>query len=275
MSVRLRSTPTGLAAGDHLCWPYSGADDLVATTRAYVAEGLARHELVTYLEVDARSLRHTVVADVDQVGRTAHARRPLLTPLTSEPWEPATDPRGPLEAMTRAAMAGGYTGLRLVSEVSAQVQDPELRPLWVRSEHLIDSFTVANPLTVLCCYDLDRIGRQPVAEVACVHALTRGALSPFALRAAPTGGVLALSGEVDNRSAEDLYRALVRVGPEAPSRVVVDVTELGFIDHTGLLAMDRAAQSLVASITLLGASRMVGWLVRTLGLCHVTAVEIP
>jgi hypothetical protein len=31
----------------------------------------------------------------------------------------------------------------------------------------------------------------------------------------------------------------------------------------------------VASITLLGASRIVGWLVRTLGLCHVTAVEIP
>jgi anti-sigma B factor antagonist len=54
--------------------------------------------------------------------------------------------------------------------------------------------------------------------------------------------IVALSGELDLASAPDLEREL-QVGAEgAPSRMVIDLSGLGFMDSTGLQALLRARE---------------------------------
>jgi anti-anti-sigma regulatory factor len=269
MSQRYLTTVTGRSPGDHVCWPFHGIDEYVDSARQYVAEGLDRRELVAYIEVTPESLKHAIVADVAQVGRPATDRRPVLHDLTllSLRTSPASAP-AQFDRMTRAAVAQGYTGLRLLTDVNKLVGRPEGRREWIRSEHLIDRYAVDHPLTVLCGYDIDDLGEDVVAEAARVHPLVRGALSPFLVRATDAGG-LALIGDVDITSADDLYHALTLIGPELPARVALDVSELEFIDHSGLLALDRAARSLGVTMTLVDAEPLTQWLVDTLGLRNV------
>ncbi|MFP5361432.1 MAG: STAS domain-containing protein [Thermoleophilia bacterium] len=56
--------------------------------------------------------------------------------------------------------------------------------------------------------------------------------------------VIALRGELDLRAAGELEAALVPLGDAA--RVCLDLTELEFIDSTGLATVIRAHQSLAA-----------------------------
>ena len=156
MSVRFVTTAAGRAPGDHACWPYRGADELVEATRDYVAEGLARHELVTYFELTPAGMGHVVLSDVADVGRLAGTARPVLAPLApAPPLRPGDDPTAQLDGMTRAALAEGFSGLRVLTEVTAQVRTPADRAAWARTEHLIDAFAVGHPTTTLCSYDVD------------------------------------------------------------------------------------------------------------------------
>jgi anti-anti-sigma factor len=56
------------------------------------------------------------------------------------------------------------------------------------------------------------------------------------------GTVLALSGELDIASAPALERTLDDLGPSLPGRLVIDLTEVTFMDSTGLRALLFARQ---------------------------------
>lgn len=267
---RFLTAVSGRSPGDHVCWWFRGPDEYVETAREYVSEGLDSRQLVTFTKVTPTLLEHTIVSDVAQVGRPADDGRPVLKEATvATRWTSPTDAPSEFDRLTRAAVADGYTGLRVLTDVNDLVRTPAGLRRWIRTEHLIDRYTLDHPLTALCGYDVDDVGEQAVAEAARVHPFTRGALSPFLVRAADTTGGLALVGEVDSTSADDLRDALLAIGPEIPPRVTLDMSEVAFIDHSGLLAVDRTAQSLDVRVTLVGAEPLTEWLVRTLGLRNV------
>ena len=56
------------------------------------------------------------------------------------------------------------------------------------------------------------------------------------------------------------------IGPEIPAYVTVNVSELEFIDHAGLAALDGAARALGVMMTLLDADPLTAWLVDALEL---------
>ena len=272
MSQRFLSAVTGRSPGDHACWPFHGPDEYVTTAHEYVTEGLDRRELVAYFKVGPDSLEHTVVHDVARVADLADVRRLALDPLPiPSGWTSATSATAHLDRIARAAVANGYAGLRLLTDVSDLVRAPDGRRQWIRSEHLIDRYSMSHPLTALCGYNVDELGEEIVAEAARVHALTRGVLSPFLLRAADAEGGLALSGEVDTTTAEDLYQAMMSIGPEIPAHVTIDLSELDFIDHRGLIALDRAARSFEVAATLIHTAPLIVWLVHALELTNVGA----
>jgi anti-anti-sigma regulatory factor len=275
VSVRFDATVTGRIPGDHVCWPFHGMDDLVPAAREYVAEGLDRHEQVSYWKVDPAGIRHSVISDVREVGTTNGAGLPVVTPLATEPRSgPWIDPTIALGQMTQAALDAGYTGRRVLTDATDVVRDPGTRPWWVRGEHQIDRYGLDRPLAVLCGYDAELVGDETLGEVACLHALTGGMPSTFLLRADDTGG-LALVGEVDRASVERLHHVVMTIADDLARPVRLDLSEHEFIDHSALVALDNAATALRTRIELVGASALTTFLVDLLELTGVTAPERP
>lgn len=267
---RCVTTVTGRSPGDHVCWWFHGLDEYVETAREYVSEGLASRQLVAFTKVTPTSLKHTIVSDVAQVGSAVDHSRPVVNePQVATLRTSPTSAPSEIDRMTRAAVADGYTGLRVLTDVNDLVRTPAGLRQWIRTEHLIDRYALDHPLTVLCGYDIDDVGEEAVTEAARVHPLTRGALSPFLVHAADATGGLALVGEVDSATADGLRDALTAIGPEIPTRVTLDMSEVDFIDHASLTAIDRAARSLGVTVTLVHAQPLTSWLVQTLGLGNV------
>lgn len=267
------TTVTGRAVGDHVCWPFHGTDDLVAAARPYVLEGLTRHERVAFCTIGAAGMQRAVVTDVAQVRRPLNVHQPVLTPLSAEPgWTPSTSPVVAFGRMTEAALAEGYAGLRIFTDATDAARDPGVRHRWLHWEHLLDRYSLGHPLTVLCGYDAADLGEEIVAEVACVHRMTGGTPCSFLLGA--TGnGALALSGEVDRESAALLHHAVVVIAAATSGRVVLDLSEHAFLDHTGLAALDRAAQDLDTRIDLVGVSPLTALLVDAFGFAGLSVRE--
>jgi hypothetical protein len=274
MSGRFLSTVTGRSLGDHVCWPFHGMDDLVVAARGYAVEGLDRHERVSFCKITPTGMQHAVIRESAEVGRPPDADVPVLTPLVAEPgWTPSTSPVATFGRMTQAALADGCTGLRVLTDASDVVRDEGSRPLWVRSEHLMDRHRLDQPLAIVCGYDADVVADEVLAEVACLHALTGGTPCSFSLRAGDGDGRLALSGEVDRAAAGELYHAVVDIAADIAHPVVLDLSEQPFVDHSALVALDRAARALGTTVHLMGASALTACLVDALPLRAVTVVE--
>jgi hypothetical protein len=149
------------------------------------------------------------------------------------------------------ALAAGYTGLRAVVDATAVVRTPQQREAFARYEHLLDRRMSAEPISAMCAYDVGQLGRQAVAEMACLHPATSEGVASFRLHADDRVD-LALAGEVDISSLDLFGTALGRVLPlsSVGHELVVDGRGLTFMNHRGLLAVDRHAATSVRSMVL-------------------------
>jgi hypothetical protein len=176
--------------------------------------------------------------------------------------------------MTQDSLDAGYTGLRLMANGTRRVVDDRRRARFVRYEHLIDRFCLDNAFTGLCALDVATLGDGVVAELGCVHALTRGELSPFQLRATP-GADAALVGSVDAFCVDQLVQALWRICvPRPGQRAVLDATGLEFIEFRALLELDRYVTRQDATLVLRSPPAMVPRLMELLDL-PALGVEPP
>ncbi|WNB87045.1 hypothetical protein [Cellulomonas sp. ATA003] len=129
MAVRFMAQVTGLSPGDHVCWPFHGMAGLVPAAGDYVVEGLRRRERVTYCRLGPGGIRYGHVSDADEVGSSAAADAPVLVRLESDPaWQPSADPTEYLGSMVGAALADGYTGLRLLTDATDLAEDSARAP---------------------------------------------------------------------------------------------------------------------------------------------------
>src|SRR4051794_965467 len=255
------SSPTGRSPGDHLCWPFRGPDDLMTVARAFVAEGLAQGERVAYASEGGQGeLRHDLDGTPGLDDHLERGRLQLMPLDTLETPDSSVHPAAELPllaTMITEALGAGYRGLRILANGTVRVRDPARRTQHVRDEHLIDRVCRERPLTMLCAYDRTSLGDAAVAELACVHPLAYGGLSPFQLSADSRADV-ALAGSVDTFSAAHLTTALQRIrAPEPGMPLLVDVTALEFIDHRTLLVLDQYAAGRVATVVLQSAPRIV------------------
>ena len=136
-------------------------------------------------------------------------------------------------------------------------------------EYLLDRQSSVLPLATICAYDVAQLGSAAVAEVACLHPLTSRGASPFRLYT-DDAFAFALAGEIDVLSAGQLADTLGRVlplmsGPE----LVVDGRELEFIDHRGLLVLDRCAGQRGVRLALRTPRVTVAQIAEAIGLRHL------
>jgi hypothetical protein len=279
----------GRSPGDHLCWTFRGAADLAAAARDFVGDGLARGERVAYVGQGSQALLSRALDDI--VGLDHHLRRGHVL-VAAAPAAPSGEPGrdggvgrdgepggdgepGPVEelaglaGMSRVALAEGYAGLRVLTDVTPRVTGPSRRAGYLPLEHRLDRLCRTGAITAMCAYDVDRLGAAAVAELAAAHSTARAGTTPFLVRATGTAG-LSLAGQVDAFSADALERTLRRLDPPAPGpSVVVDVAELDLVDHHGLLALDRWAGSLGLTVELRGARPLHAFLADELALDHL------
>ncbi|KXK59314.1 hypothetical protein AWW66_24895 [Micromonospora rosaria] len=257
----------------HVCWSSDDPAAFDSRAREFVDEGLAAGERVWYVTAG------------DPTGRAA-PRRPLAgLPADAPPGAvqvvalaqtyrrgPRVDPSAQVDAyasVTEAALAAGYTGLRVVADVTPLVRTPAQLDAFARYEHLVDRYMRARPMSALCAYDRRELGDRAVAELACLHPETNAPVL-FRLFAADPGRAYALTGELDPSNHELFRQALSRVDPPGPDgRLVLRAAGLRYIDHRCLLHLDDHARRHGLTVELRTAGTAAAHLVELLGLSRV------
>jgi hypothetical protein len=190
------------------------------------------------------------------------------------PWQTAytagqvIDPAGQIAtyaAVTEDALAAGFTGFRVVADVTALVRPLAQREAFASYEYAIGRYMRVAPMRALCTYDRLELGDRVVGEMACLHETSHANGVTFQLHAGLTNRETVLDGELD-MTGEDLFTAaLRRTDLElAGGEVTVDARGLRFVDHRSLLALQRWAHShqmtAVVHTHLSAAARLAGLL---------------
>jgi anti-anti-sigma factor len=259
----LLERPAGVERADHVCWAY--ADDAAFEEAAlrFLTAGLDRGDRLMWVGDGAEDrLRRSAgpLAAVEQLV----ARGTLRLVSVGDGYD-AADGFSPdqqftfYDAATRAALADGYRGLRVVAEITALAADPEQRADLLRWEHRADAFVASGSgFAALCAYRGDELPADVVADVASAHPVSYSDGTRAAFRLWFDGGALLVAGDVDHFTAERLARLLATTDVDVPV-MELDLSRLGFIDLAGVRVIAAWAEDLrgrSTELVLAGPSRL-------------------
>ncbi|MEU8819821.1 MEDS domain-containing protein [Actinoplanes sp. NPDC048796] len=221
----------------HECWSYEDQGLFDAYARRCVDQALAAGERVWFVPSQHADVTGLPGGDAVRVIRFAEAY------ATHEVVDPARQVAA-YAAATEDALAAGFTGFRVVADVTPLVRTDEQRDAFARYEYVIGRYMRHHPMSAVCAYNRGELGERAVAELACLHESSHAAGVSFQLHPGATSAEAVLEGELD-LSAEDLFATALRRTDldRADGEVVVDATGLRFIDHRALLALQRYAES--------------------------------
>jgi hypothetical protein len=269
----------GLGPHDHLCWAYDDPDVFRDSAVEFVLRAVADGYRVVYVADDEFARAHLAGFEAIQ----AAVRRGAVRIDSIEQQYPAgdvVDPERQVEVYagaTENALAAGYAGLRAVAEVTRLVGSPERLDAFARYESLVDRYMADRPFSALCAYNRSELGEDVIAQVACLHPKASSGATPFHLHAPRDveAGELTLSGELDMVSREVFPLALDRADSRVTeAELVIDATELRFVDHNSMLALSELAEQREATVVLRTPGLMPARLAEILDLRNVR-VESP
>lgn len=264
--------PVGLRPGDHVCWTFADAADFTAAVLPFLDEGRRLGEQLLLVGASRPELLQALAALPGRDEMLASGQ--LEVRGTAEvyasggelsPAEQVAAYRG----LVDAALACGRTGLRVAADVTPLVRDgvDGRRRLHVY-EQLADELMGTVAMTALCLYEAS-LGEEVLGPVVLLHpGQHHGEVEPLA-HLSGRGPSLSLHGEVDVTQADDLARVLVDVACGTPGEVVLDLSDLRFLDVAGARALARATQELRGAgvhLRLVGAPRMAALCLGLFGL---------
>jgi hypothetical protein len=228
---------TPAPAVNHSCWSYDDLLDFRAHAAEFLSDGVAAGEFTWYVGVD------TAPEVTAALGRSGQ----FVDVVEAYPAGAVIDPAAQVAAYaaaTEAALAAGYSGLRVAAEVTGLVGSPAQLDAFARYEFAIGRYMLSAPLRAVCGYDRGVLGGATVAEAACLHPRSIHGATPFHLHPAdPATGDVFLDGELDAAAEELFTGALRRIDPARPGQpFVVHADGLRFVDHRSLLVLDRYAE---------------------------------
>lgn len=265
----------GFGPHDHVCWRYENRSEFRHRAGEFLAEGLQLGHQVRYIGTgDVHALREEL-AGVEAL--EAALRDGTVQVASLDDAYPAGGVIDPAEqvrayaAATEQAVAAGFAGLRVVADCTALVRGQEQRAAFARYEHLVDRYMSTHPFSAMCAYDVNQLPVAAIAQVACMHPSTNANGTSFRLHATDRAGcAAALGGELDMVCLDLFTQALDRADLQpAGGKLVIDATELTFIDHNCLLQLAAHARRHDAVLVLRTQWPGAGRLVRTLSLPDV------
>jgi anti-anti-sigma factor len=265
----------GLGADVHACWAYKDEQSLRAAATEFLEEGLEHGQRLVYVAAGGRDLG----ADLAGLARIDDLIERGVLELVPhgalyEVARPFADPDAQLErfaAATSRAQADGFSGLRVVSELTGLVRDPEVWDAFARFDACADRFMAGEPLSFLCCFDRRELPEDLVGDIARVHpcANVTGELAGFRMFA--VDGTMILDGEVDAFSRDAFNRLLEHAIPD-DDRSVLDLSALGFIDHSGVLALANRVDAVADGG---GRLELTGTPSQVMRMCDLLGVKLP
>lgn len=239
--------PTGFGLHDHVLWAHGGAEDWRNVVVPFLQEGLSVNQRLVYagrLQAEELLADLTGLPDLDSL---LASERLTLWPAHAEPGglvrTEAAEQISRLDAVVAAALADGYAGVRLASEVTGAVSDRGDAAAHLRLECLVDGVAATHELVVMC--GIDRLVVAPATmqgEVA-VHPL-RAATGEMPWLHAVGVDTWSLVGQVDMVSRDGFAQALAALPDTMCGDVLhLHVDRLDFIDVAGLRALVRLAEA--------------------------------
>jgi anti-anti-sigma factor len=240
----LVDSPSEVGADGHACWSYDDlAGDFHAAAVAFLREGTALGQALMFVGGP----------EAEEVVRTLEPTRSMVADgsLQIAPFDsvyPGGRRRAHPEqwnayaAATEQARADGFTGLRVLAEVTSlasRVGACHEQALW---ETYADQRMADFTLSALCCFDRSAVPAAGLAAIASAHPVVDRrleALVPF--RLFRMDDAVAIAGEIDAFSSVTLRRLLAASDP-GPGDEVLDLGGLTFIEHTGLRTLHEYAQ---------------------------------
>ncbi|HSV39459.1 MAG TPA: MEDS domain-containing protein [Nocardioidaceae bacterium] len=238
----LTDSPRDIGANGHACWSYESVyDDFLSAATIFLDEGRALGQRLMFVggpEAERVVRESEPLADLVAAGTLQIAPFDAIYPGGRR--MASRDQWALYSGATDQALADGFTGLRVLAEVTSLAEDDgHEHAVW---ESYADRLMANRPLAALCCFDRAALSDAALAAIGSAHPVTDERLHdlvPFRLYGETDA--IALAGEVDVFSAELLDR-LLRAGDRGTDALVLDVEGLTFIDHTGMRAIQRHAR---------------------------------
>ena len=264
--IAVTETAQGFGYHDHLCWVYDEPGEWYSPVMEFLADGLAQGQRVCYVTSRDTAQWSEHLRDLDKLATRRRKDATQVLHLGELYPGEMVEPIRQMLAFAAAledALAAGFTGLRVAADATPLVRTSERLAAFARWEHLVDQYMIDQPLTGLCGYNRSELGQEAIAQVACLHPTVNGVPPPFRLHASTEGAAVSLSGELDATSLH-LFLTALRWADLRPTdgELVIDASELTFIDHRNLLALaDHArrwdATAVLLSDHLLAAAQMI------------------
>ncbi len=172
MTAHAHATGPGLGHHDHVCGFYYSAEERDAMLVPYLREGLrSGHKVVAV--VDA-SRPQDVIASIDGAQRAVDNGQFEVYDADSAYLATGSfDPDGTIGFWEQRARTladeGEYGFIRLTGELSWLARTDTPRDDIVRYESWADSFVLRYPMTILCLYDLQRLGSAVLMDLLRTH----------------------------------------------------------------------------------------------------------
>jgi ABC-type transporter Mla MlaB component len=237
-----------LTSADHVCWVYDDPASFVDAAQRYLSVGLDRRErLLCVGEGLAADLRAAgePFGSLDALVARGALRFDTLDAAYAESGSlDAADQRAFYDAAVRAARAAGFTGLRVVAEVTPLARAAPARAGLVEWEHLADEFIASGSgMVALCAYRRRALCARAVADLTAVHPLVHAPQDPPSFRIWFDGPRVVLAGTVDTFAADRLARILA-ASPVGGPTAVLDLSRLEVADVAGCRALAEWARAL-------------------------------
>jgi len=231
----------------HACWIFDQQHEFVEAALEYLTDGLRAEQRIVYVGSEPVEEQRELLAPLGDVGGMIDKGALQLFELTNlyESGKPV-DPEVRVAvylAATDAAVADGYTGLRVAAQATDLVAGPHAREAHLRWESIADRYIATHPLSAFCGYRRGALPEQLLCDLAAVHPASNEGHPAVPFHLFSDSGNVVLAGEVDTFSAPDFDR-LLELACDGGEQVSLDLGELDFIDHHGLARLAAHTQRL-------------------------------
>jgi anti-anti-sigma regulatory factor len=228
---------------DHMAWYGDGEAGLYAMAGAALQAGARRREKLMFVADQPDPDRLSGVQELDRLLDTGQLELAAIADVYGD-WSTfsASKQLRTFEDVLAAALADGYTGIRVVADNTALVrEDEDGFRRWLAWERLTDDFQAKSAVTGICYFDRGALSVERQADLAALHPVrSRTSVEPpFTLFV--DDGAVAVSGTLDVWSVDRFRRILGTSDDDRP--LVLDLSETDFADHRALMALNAAASA--------------------------------